>query len=113
MPDVVYVVPERLSGPERAKGALGEPPDLAVEICPAAVDPARVAEKVGRYLAHGVRLAWLVDTAEETVTVSEAEHESVTLGRGMVLEGGEVLPGFYVHLDDLFDTLLEEAHESS
>ena len=68
---------------------------------------------MARYLAHGVRLTWLVDVAEETVTVRAAGAEAVTLGRGAILEGGDLLPGFYVYLDDLFDTLLEEASEST
>ncbi|HZR98819.1 MAG TPA: Uma2 family endonuclease [Chloroflexota bacterium] len=113
VPDVVYVTPERLRVREPTSGALVEPPDLAVEICPAAVDPAWVEQKIARYVARGVRLAWLVDPAEESVRVSGADRAPVTLGRGVVLEGGEVLPGFYVHLDDLFDTLLEEARQSS
>jgi Uma2 family endonuclease len=112
VPDVVYVAPGRLPSRALPGGALGEPPDLAVEICPATVDPAWVAGKMARYLTHGVRLTWLVDAAEETVTARAAQQEPVTLERGTVLEGGDLLPGFYVHLDDLFDTLREEARES-
>src|SRR4051812_7554612 len=112
VPDAVYLAPGRLSA-RPAAAALDQPPDLAVEICPATVDPAWVADRLARYLAHGVRLTWLVDVAEETVTVRAAEEEPVVLARGAVLEGGDLLPGFYVHLDDLFDTLLEEASESS
>lgn len=113
VPDVVYVAPGRLASQGADGGALTEPPDLAVEICPATIDPTWAAQRLARYLAHGVRLAWLVDPAEETVTVSEAQHQPVTVGRGAVLEAGAVLPGFYVYLDDLFDTLLEGARESS
>ncbi len=111
VPDAVYVTPGRLAA-HAASAALDQPPDLAVEICPATVDPAWVADKLTGYLAHGVRLTWLVDVAEETVTVQAAGEEAVTLGRGAILEGGDLLPGFYVHLDDLFDTLLEAESES-
>ncbi|HLH23919.1 MAG TPA: Uma2 family endonuclease [Chloroflexota bacterium] len=113
VPDVEYIAPGRLPASETAGGALSQPPDLAVEICPATVDPAWVAAKVARYLACGVRCAWLVDPAEETVAVYGPGAAPVTLGRGEVLEGGALLPGFYVHLDDLFDTLQEEPRESS
>jgi Uma2 family endonuclease len=113
VPDAVYLAPERLSAPAFERGALTEPPDLVVEVCPAAVDPAWYAERLARYRAHGVRVAWLVDTAEETVAVYAGGAEPVTMGRRAVLEGGDVLPGFFVHLDDLFDTLLEEAREST
>jgi Uma2 family endonuclease len=112
VPDVSYLAPGRQDVARGGGSALVEPPDLVVEVCPATVDPAWVRERLARYLARGVRQAWLVDTGDETVTVFGAEREPVTLGRGAVLEGGDLLPGFYVHLDDLFDTLLEEAHES-
>ena len=113
VPDVVYLLPERLTALDGARGALTAPPDLVVEVCPAAVDPAWFAERAARFCAHGVRTVWLVDTAVETVTVYADEPPAVMLGRGEVLAGGELLPGFYVQLDDLFDTLLEEAREST
>lgn len=113
VPDVSYLAPGRQTAARGAsEGALAEPPDLIVEVCPATVDPAGVRERVARYLACGVREAWLVDTGEESVTVFAAARAPITLGRGAVLESGDLLPGFYVHLDDLFDTLLEEARES-
>jgi Uma2 family endonuclease len=112
VPDVAYVAPGRLANLSPSAGMLTVPPDLAIEICPASIDPAWFARRLDRYLAHGVRLGWLVDAAEQTVTVSEPAQQPVTLGRGSVLEGSDVLPGFYVHLDDLFDTLAEEAYES-
>ena len=112
VPDVVYFSPTRL--PASESGAVPRvAPDFAIEVCPSEVDPAWVAAKVAHYVAHGVRLAWLVDLGEETVTVYEPEKPPATLQRGGMLDGGDVLPGFYLYLDDLFDTLLEEEQESS
>ncbi len=112
VPDVVYFAPGR--APERAPdaGATVALPDLAVEVCGTAVDPAWHAAHVAAYLAAGVRLAWLVDAAERTVTVFGPQAEPVTLDRDAVLEAPAVLPGFFVHLADLFAALDESERES-
>jgi Uma2 family endonuclease len=113
VPDAAYLLPARLGALDPRGGALTVPPDLVIEICPATVDPAWFVARVTRYEAHGVGVVWLVDTGEETLTVHSKGAAPLTLARGAVLEGGDLLPGFYVHLDDLFDTLLEEGREST
>jgi Uma2 family endonuclease len=113
VPDIVYLTPPRLAAREGAPGAaLAVPPDLAVEICPAAIDPAWAAHRVALYVASGTPLAWLVDAGQESLTVYAATREPRTLVRGEILEAEDVLPGFYVHLDDLFETLLGDERES-
>lgn len=113
VPDVLYLAPQVLSAVGRTGGLLTQTPDLVVEICPAAVDPVWFAGRAARFRAQGVRVVWLVDSAEETVALYAESPEPVVLGRGAVLGGGEVLPEFCMQLDDLFDTLLEEAQEST
>ena len=108
VPDVVYFAPERLPRGQPKAAGIELAPDFAAEICPSAVDPAWVAEKLAHYVAHGVRLAWLVDPAEETVTVYRPASPPTPLRRGAVLEGGDVLPRFHLVVDDLFDILEEE-----
>ncbi len=104
VPDVVYFAPERVPVTGTSAGA----PDFALEVCPSAVDPGWVAAKAAHYVANGVRVAWLVDPTEETVTVFRPESAPAVLGRGALLEAEDVLPRFYLHVDDLFDVLLEE-----
>ncbi len=113
VPDIVYFAP-RASGspPAPAGGALREPPDLAVEVCPSAVDPHWFHVRLEGFLACGVQTGWLIDPAEESVTVFGPGAARVRLARGAILEGGDLLPGFYVHLDDLFATLEEDEQES-
>jgi Uma2 family endonuclease len=66
--------------------------------------PGDLEAKLGEYAAVGVALVWVVDDTEETVTVSDhAAGTARTLRRGDTLDGGAVLPGFAVALDDLFD----------
>jgi Uma2 family endonuclease len=114
VPDVVYFVPGRLDALATAAGsAIRLPPDLAVDVCPSAVDPAWFAARANELLAGGVRQAWVVDAGAETVTVFAAGAEPRVLGRDAVLEAPALLPSFYVHLDDLFEVLAEEAAEAS
>ena len=105
VPDLIYLAPERRAEPA---STLTLAPDFAVEVCPSSVDPAWVGHKLEHYVAHGVRLAWLVDPAERTVTVYQSGQEPTTLHGGDMLDGGEVLPRFFLFLDDLFEVLDEE-----
>ena len=113
VPDVAYFAPERRpTGVAAATAAIILAPDLVADVCPAAVDPAWYAERAAELLARGVRQVWVVDGAAETVTVFAPGAGPVTATRDDVLEAPDLLPGFYVHLDDLFETLAEEERES-
>ena len=59
--------------------------------------------KVGEYLAAGVRQVWLIDPASRTVQVHHDRGEPQSLAPGAVLTGGDVLPGFELPLDDIFE----------
>jgi Uma2 family endonuclease len=58
--------------------------------------------KVTMYLQAGLRLVWLVDPAERTVTVFRPDAALKLLGEGDTLDGGDVLPGFSVPVADIF-----------
>jgi Uma2 family endonuclease len=105
IPDLIYLAPDRRAD---AGSGLALAPDFAVEVCPSTVDPAWVGHKLAHCVAHGVRLAWLVDPAERTVVVYQPGQEPSTLRGGEMLDGGDVLPRFFLFLDDLFDVLDEE-----
>jgi Uma2 family endonuclease len=109
LPDLVYYAPEhRPAGSADAVGALTTPPDFVAEICPSSVDLAWVGHKLARMVADGVRLAWLIDPAERTATVYRPGQAPLALRSGGMLDGADVLPRFYVFLDDLFEVLDEE-----
>jgi Uma2 family endonuclease len=63
---------------------------------------AQLLEKVYFSLLHGVRLIWVIDPATTTVTVIAPGEDARILSPGDVLDGGEVLPGFSVAVDDIF-----------
>jgi len=58
--------------------------------------------KLGEYSAAGVRLVWMVDPGQRTARVHTAVDQSVLIKKGQALDGGAVLPGFVLPLDELF-----------
>lgn len=101
-PDVSFISAERLPPPEERVGFLLLPPDLAVEILPPSERPGAVAWKVGMYRAAAVRLIWILDPRTRAVTAIDAAGNVRVYQEDDELDGGDVLPGFRVHVGDLF-----------
>lgn len=100
VPDYVFVWDARRRGLLRAQPFRGAP-DLAVEILSPDDRMVLVLDKVAFYLAHGVRLVWIVNPDARTVTVMTTPSLSRTLFEDEVLDGGEVLPGFSAPVRDI------------
>jgi Uma2 family endonuclease len=104
VPDFVFISAGRLpanGGTENAPfhGA----PDLAVEVLSPDDRPGRVLRKVLFYLAHGVRLVWVVDPKDRAVTVyAPDDFDGRVFKTGDTLDGGDVLPGFSAPVDEVF-----------
>ncbi len=100
VPDLGFVTRERMPDGPR-EGFLDIVPDLAVEVlCPGDSQRA-ILDKVGEYLAAGVRLAWVIDPTARRA----AAHRSLTdvreMGEDDFLEGLDVVPGFRCRLGDI------------
>jgi Uma2 family endonuclease len=98
VPDLVYVARERLP----TQRFLYAPPDLAIEILSPDHHTGRTLSKVQFYLLNGVRLVWVIDPPDARVIVLAPGAEPQEIGAGDVLDGGDVLPGFSVPVDDIF-----------
>ncbi len=108
VPDVVYVSFARMPpGDARVNQYVRTAPDLVVEVLSRNQNAKRFAQKLGFYLRHGVRLVWVVDAREETITVFSPDHDDVTLRVGDRLDGGAVLPGFRVAVAEIMAQLQE------
>lgn len=101
-PDVSYYSKERLPLDKRVVGYHDQPPDLCVEVVSPSNSLRQLKGKVKEYLFAGVRLVWIVDPEDRTVTVIIDPLESRTLEAGATLDGGDVLPGFTCKVADLF-----------
>jgi Uma2 family endonuclease len=98
VPDLVYVANDRLTGDRYLRTA----PDLAVEIVSPDQDMARLSDKIQFSLLNEVRLVWVIDPVAATIAVLAPGQEGRTLTTGETLDGGEVLPGLSVGVDDIF-----------
>jgi Uma2 family endonuclease len=87
-------------------------PDLAIELISKGDRPGEIKKKRREYFRSGVRAVWEIDQRTETAAVYTAPDEVTHIPRGGVIDGGDVLPGFQLHLAELFADLddLPENH---
>jgi Uma2 family endonuclease len=103
-PDVSFIARGRLK--RYKKGGARYPsigPDLAVEVYSKSNTRAEIARKMDEYFAAGTRLAWVVDPKTETVRVHREPRKFVVLQVGDALDGGDVIPGLRIPVQDLFE----------
>ncbi len=77
------------------------PPDLAVEVLSPTDRPRTVRTKIHNYTQAGT-VVWVVDPEDKTVEVYVPGQEVKTLRLSDTLDGGAVLPGFSLAVEDLF-----------
>lgn len=102
-PDVSFVAAERAPQGEARDHFPRLAPDLAVEILSPTDRMTEALAKVAMYLEAGVRLVWLVDPLEQTVTVFRTGATPEKLDVTMTVDGGDVLPGFSAPVAEMFD----------
>ncbi|MBX3084437.1 MAG: Uma2 family endonuclease [Anaerolineae bacterium] len=79
-------------------------PDLVVEVKSPTDSFSGLVNKVGHYLAAGVKQVWVVLPDKRRLDVyTQDDHHSFTVGE--TVTGGDVLPGFALHIADLFAKL--------
>jgi len=100
-PDIAFIRIDRLPPPAERQGYSSVIPDLAVEVVSPSDRERDVLDKVAFYLAKGVPLVWVVRPRPRTITVHYADAQLV-LHEADVLDGADVLPGFYLPVADLF-----------
>lgn len=101
-PDIGFIAAERLRPEELPTGFLRGAPDLAVEIVSPSNTATETQRKVLEYLAAGSRLVWVVDPETRSVSAYRSRVDARLLGEGDALDGGDVLPGFHLTLEELF-----------
>jgi len=106
IPDVAYASWDRIPGRKVPESPIPNLiPDLAVEVLSESNTKKEMERKRKEYLEAGVRLIWLVDPKRRTVTVIQADGSKSVLDATKTLDGGDVLPGFSLKLQELFAEL--------
>jgi Uma2 family endonuclease len=101
-PDVAFWSAARLPPEQRPLGYADVAPDLCVEVRSPDQPRKALREKVREYLGGGVRMVWLLDPEDRTVTVYRTPDQGQVLHEAALLSGEDVVPGFSVAVADLF-----------
>ncbi len=78
------------------------PPILAVEVRSPNDRPNAMIARMTDYLAGGVKVTWLIDSDDRTVSVFRPNQTPVVLRDEQELTGGDDLPGLAIKVADIF-----------
>jgi Uma2 family endonuclease len=101
-PDVAFWSKERLPLDQKPAVYPEVAADLCVEVLSPHVTRARMNTKIREYFARGVRLLWVVDPEQQTVTIYGKPGEGRVVWDDATLTGEDVLPGFTCPVAEFF-----------
>lgn len=108
-PDTAFVAKTRL--PKMPERYFTIAPDLAVEVLSATDKFKATLRKAEKYLAIGTRAVWIVDPTDKEVDICRPSADGgmnvQTIGIDGVLDGGDILPGFTLPVQNIFKNLPE------
>jgi Uma2 family endonuclease len=106
IPDVAFTSWDRLPGRRRPAAPVPRlAPNLAVDVLSRNNTPGEMAAKRRDYFGAGVQLVWEIDPDRRAAVVYTTVTTGTTLGAADTLDGGAVLPGFVLPLQQLFAEL--------
>jgi Uma2 family endonuclease len=101
--DVALATAEQRAQVKKTTSYVDGPPVLAVEVLSPYDKQKDIDEAIEEYLGCGVKVVWIVDPMDETVTVYRAGAEPKFYTRSDELPGDPELPGFRCRVADIFD----------
>lgn len=101
-PDVIYYSFNKLPRDRRLVKYHELPPDLCVEVLSPSNMKKELRDKIIEYFTVGVRMVWVVDPEDHSVTVLTSPDQGRALYEPSELDGGDVLPGFKCQVSELF-----------
>jgi Uma2 family endonuclease len=106
IPDVAFISWDRLPGRRYPTAPIPQlAPNIAVEVLSRSNTPGEMSVKRQDYFTAGVELVWEIDPDARTVAVYPSATDVTTLTETDTLDGGSVLPGFTLPLQQLFAEL--------
>ena len=103
-PDAAWIRRERLVGlsAEQRERFLPLAPDFVIELRSPSDRPRDLEAKMAAYMANGVRLGWLIDPYERTVTLYRPDQEPRRLANPAQVAGDPELPGFVLEMEGIW-----------
>ena len=103
-PDAAWVKQERLDALNPDPDSfLPLAPDFVIELRSVTDRIAELQDKMQEYLENGIRLGWLIDPKTKQVEIYRQGKEVEVLQSPATLDGEDVLPGFVLDLQLIFD----------
>jgi Uma2 family endonuclease len=107
VPDVAVYTWDRI--PRTADGKVADdfliPPDIAVEIVSPRQSISALVRRCLWYVEHGVRIALLIDPGDESILLFRRDTSPIVLRGADRIDLDDVLPGFRLTAQELFDSL--------
>ena len=100
--DVLFISKEHVAQ-LKSSAYLDVAPDLVVEVMSPDDRWLDVSEKLGEYFQIGVRLVWVANPKDQTVTAYRSLTDLRQFAEKDTLPGDDVLPGFSVSVASLFE----------
>jgi Uma2 family endonuclease len=101
-PDVSFIRQDRLRVIGLPQEFFPEAPALVVEVVSPSDTAEEVDDKIRRWFAAGVEVAWVVYPSGRSVTVYHGLNDIRVLTQDDTLDGGNLVPGFNCRVGDLF-----------
>jgi Uma2 family endonuclease len=101
-PDISYWSVERVPLNESPIGYPEVPADLCVEVVSPSDRISQLRKKATEYLNCGVRMVWIADPEDQTVTIYRQPGEGRVLSDDAEITGEDVLPGFRCRIAEFF-----------
>ncbi|MDB5351091.1 MAG: hypothetical protein JWN86_2338 [Planctomycetota bacterium] len=103
IPDVSFISWEKMPGRKQPKEPIPRLAlDLAVEVLSKSNSRKEMNRKLREYFASEVAVVWFLEPRKRTARVFTSPTRCTLLTEADALEGGEILPGFYLPLHELF-----------
>jgi Uma2 family endonuclease len=88
-------------------------PDLAVEILSRGNTEKEMSRKLREYFLAGSQLVWLIDPEHRSVRVYTQPDQCAELTTSDILDGGTILPGFHLSVQQIFASLPNQLEKPS
>jgi Uma2 family endonuclease len=101
--DVAVATPEQAAATQRRASFVEGPPLLAVEVLSPNDKQKDVVEAIEEYLDCGVKVVWIVDPYQHTVTVHRRGQVPKLFTQSDEMTGDPDLPGFRCRVVEIFE----------